>query len=133
MISCLRLSKKDESCILETGKVGEAMVTKVMSTTLAGIEGSRVICECDLSNGLPGFEIVGLPGASVRESRDRVRAAIRNCGFEFPMKRITINLAPAELKKEGPIYDLPILVGILSCSDQIPQPPEDACFLGSFR
>ena len=74
--------------------------------------------------------MVGLPDASVKESRDRVRAAVKNCGFEFPQRRITVNLAPGELKKEGPIYDLPILIGVLCASKQLPLPPEDACFIG---
>jgi len=106
------------------------MVTMIQSAGLAGIQGCRVVCECDLSNGLPRFDIVGLPDASVKEAQDRVRAAIKNCRFEFPMRRITINLAPAELKKEGAIYDLPILLGILTCSGQLPMPPADAVFLG---
>ena len=109
---------------------GESMVAKVNSTGLTGIEGHLVICECDLSGGLPRLDIVGLPGASVRESQDRVRAAAKNCGFQFPARRITINLAPGELRKEGPIYDLPIWAGILAASGQLPLPPEDSCMLG---
>ncbi len=106
------------------------MVAKVNSAGLTGIEGHLVICECDLSGGLPRLDIVGLPDASVRESQDRVRAAAKNCGFAFPARRITINLAPGELRKEGPIYDLPILTGILAASGQLPPPPEDSCMLG---
>ena len=79
------------------------MVTMIQSAGLTGIQGCRVVCECDLSNGLPRFDIVGLPDASVKEAQDRVRAAIKNCRFEFPMRRITINLAPAELRKEGAV------------------------------
>ena len=106
------------------------MVAKIITGGLRGIEGLRVLCECDLSNGLPAFEIVGLPDASVKEARDRVRSAVKNCGFEFPLRRITVNLAPADLKKEGPVYDLPVLLGILAASGQIPRPREDWCFLG---
>ncbi len=106
------------------------MVSKVNSAGFSGIEGHMVVCECDLSNGLPRFDIVGLPDASVRESQDRVRAAAKNCGFDFPSRRITINLAPGELRKEGPIYDLPMLMGVLVASQQLPAPPQDSCMLG---
>ena len=106
------------------------MVANIRSCGIVGIQGQPVLCQCDLSGGLPQFDIVGLPDASVRESRDRVRAAVKNCGFEFPQRRITVNLAPGELKKEGPVYDLPILVGVLCASKQLPLPPEDACFIG---
>ena len=106
------------------------MVANIHSCGITGIQGRAVLCQCDLSGGLPQFEVVGLPDASVKESRDRVRAAIRNCGFEFPQRRITVNLAPADLKKEGPVYDLPILIGLLCASGQLPLPPEDAGFLG---
>ncbi len=106
------------------------MVANIRSCGIAGIQGVSVICQCDLSGGLPQFDVVGLPDASVKESRDRVRSAIKNCGFEFPQRRITVNLAPADLKKEGPVYDLPILIGLLCASGQLTQPPEDACFLG---
>ena len=106
------------------------MVAKVHSAGLSGIQGRLIVCECDLSGGLPRFDIVGLPDASVRESQDRVRSAAKNCGFDFPARRITINLAPGELRKEGPIYDLPILAGVLAASEQLPPPPADSCMLG---
>lgn len=106
------------------------MVANIHSCGIVGIQGESVLCQCDLSGGLPQFDIVGLPDASVKEARDRVRAAVKNCGFNFPQRRITVNLAPGELKKEGPIYDLPILVGLLCASGQLPPPPEDAGFLG---
>ena len=106
------------------------MVSKVMAAGLRGIQGVPVLCECDLANGLPAFEIVGLPDASVKEARDRVRSAVKNCGFDFPLRRITVNLAPADLKKEGPVYDLPILLGILWASGQIPAVSPRKAFLG---
>ncbi len=96
------------------------MIEIVKSTVLHGLDGRIVQVEVDVSRGLPCFDIVGLPDTSVREAKDRVRAAIKNSGFEFPVKRITVNLAPADLKKEGPIYDLPIAVGILAATEQLP-------------
>lgn len=84
-----------------------------------GLDGKIVNVETDISNGLPSFSIVGLPDTTVRESKERIRAAIKNCGFSFPIKRITINLAPANTKKEGTHLDLPMAIGLLSASDQI--------------
>ncbi|OPX86706.1 MAG: Competence protein ComM [Pelotomaculum sp. PtaB.Bin104] len=95
------------------------MITIVKSTALHGLEGQIVNVEVDVSRGLPSFDLVGLPDASVREAKDRVRAAIKNSGFEFPVKRITVNLAPADIKKEGPVYDLPIAIGILAATGQV--------------
>lgn len=95
------------------------MVSKVKSCGLAGIEGFIIDVEVDLSSGLPAFDIVGLPDAGVKESRERVKAAIKNCGFNMPIKRIVVNMAPADVKKEGSIYDLPIAVALLSLSDQL--------------
>ncbi len=95
------------------------MVQAVRSLGLHGVEGYLVSAECDLSRGLPAFNIVGLPDAAVNEARERVRAAIKNCGFAFPVSRITVNLAPAHLKKAGTLYDLPILVGILCAGEQL--------------
>ena len=89
------------------GRMARCMVEKTYSMGLYGMEAFPVEVEADLSQGLPAFELVGLPDAAVKESRDRVRAAMKNCGFEFPVSRITMNLAPADKKKEGPIYDLP--------------------------
>lgn len=106
------------------------MVSKIKSAGITGIDGYELQVECDLANGLPGFEIVGLPDAAVKESRDRVRSAIKNCGFDFPLKRITVNLAPADLKKEGTVYDLPIFLGILSASYQISPINEKYTFIG---
>ena len=86
--------------------------------------------ECSISSGLPGFELVGLPDAAVRESRERVRAAIKNSGFRFPVSRITLNLAPAGTKKTGTLYDLPILLGILAAQELVRLPREPSAFLG---
>ena len=89
------------------------------SCGLAGIEGFIIDVEVDLSSGLPAFDIVGLPDAGVKESRERVKAAIKNCGFNMPIKRIVVNMAPGYVKKEGSVYDLPIAVALLSLSDQL--------------
>ena len=105
-------------------------MTQVHSLGLHGVEGYGVLCECDLSGGLPNFEIVGLPDTAVKEARDRVRAAVKNCGFQFPVSRITVNLAPADRKKGGTVYDLPILVGILAAQGELPRPEEDCAFVG---
>ncbi len=91
-------------------------LARVRSGALAGIDGIPVGVEVDIGNGLPAFNIVGLPDAAVQEARERVRSAIRNAGYEFPLRRITVNLAPADVRKEGPIYDLPIAVAILAAS-----------------
>jgi len=96
------------------------MFSKIATFALAGIEGLRVWVETDLDGGLPNFSLVGLPALSVKESRERVRAALRNSGFEFPIMRITVNLAPADLKKDGAAFDLAMAAGILASSEQIP-------------
>lgn len=106
------------------------MVVSVRSLGLTGIAGYAVSAECFLSGGLPAFDIVGLPDAAVREARERVRAAVKNCGAKFPVSRITVNLAPAGEKKAGTVYDLPILVGVLAAAGELPPPPGDAAFLG---
>ncbi len=97
------------------------MLAKIESLGIYGIDGFSVTVECDVSQGVPSFEIVGLPDAAVKESKERVRSAIKNSGLEFPMGRITVNLAPADIKKEGPVYDLPIAVGLLAATKQIPR------------
>lgn len=107
------------------------MFAKVNSLGLQGIDGFRVDVEADISGGLPKFDIVGLPDTAVKESKERVRAAIKNSGFTYPVSRITVNLAPADTKKEGSIYDLPILVGILLASGQIKAIPEKSAFIGA--
>lgn len=95
------------------------MLAKVSSCGIYGINGFSVEVECDVSAGIPSFEIVGLPDVAVKESKERVRSAIKNSGLEFPLSRITVNLAPADTKKEGPVYDLPIAVGLLAATGQI--------------
>ena len=106
------------------------MVVTVRSLGLTGIRGYEVTVECFLSGGLPAFDMVGLPDAAVKESRERVRAAVKNCGAKFPVSRITVNLAPARVRKEGTLYDLPILLGILAAAEELKPLPEDAAFLG---
>src|SRR5437660_8894589 len=95
------------------------MLAMARSCAVVGLEGALVEVEVDLANGMAAFMIVGLPDAAVNEAKERVRAAIKNSGCLFPFKRITVNLAPADLRKEGPAYDLPIAVGILLASGQI--------------
>ncbi|MEA4960612.1 YifB family Mg chelatase-like AAA ATPase, partial [Lutispora sp.] len=97
------------------------MIHKVNSCSIYGINGYIVEVEVDLSNGLPGFDIVGLPDATVKESKERVRAAIKNSDLQFPQKRITINLAPANIKKEGSVFDLAIAAGLLVSSMYFPE------------
>ena len=106
------------------------MVAKTYSMGTFGLEAFPVEVETDISSGLPAFEVVGLPDAAVKESRDRVRAAMKNCGFDFPVGRIVMNLAPADKRKEGPIYDLPLLLSLLKASDQLVCDIDDAVFLG---
>lgn len=95
------------------------MLSRIFSSTVLGIDAYIVEVEVDVSRGLPSFTIVGLPDKAVQEAKERVRSAIKNSNFEFPPGRITVNLAPADIKKEGPIFDLPIAVGILSATEQI--------------
>ncbi len=106
------------------------MFAKIRSLGLFGIGGYEVSAEIALSGGLPRFDIVGLPDAAVREARDRVHAAIKNIGLTYPVSVITANLAPADRKKAGTVYDLPILLGILIASGQTDAVPEDAAFIG---
>jgi magnesium chelatase family protein len=106
------------------------MLAKVNSCAVMGLDGYMVQVEVDISPGLPRFYVVGLPDEAVQEARERVRGAIRNSGFSFPMKRIAANLAPADLKKEGPAYDLSIAVGILLATEQIAADISKTVFLG---
>src|SRR5687768_2191024 len=95
------------------------MLATLESATVIGVDACRVHVEIDVSGGLPHFQLVGLPDASVRESRDRVRAAIRNSGYDFPVNRITINLAPGDVRKAGPAFDLPIALGMLAATGTV--------------
>ena len=106
------------------------MFAGLKSMGLRGIDGFIVEVEADLSQGLPGFDVVGLPDAAVRESRDRVRAAMKNAGFTYPVSRITVNLAPADVKKEGSVYDLPLLLGLLCASGQLRANMKHRAFVG---
>lgn len=106
------------------------MFAKAKSLGIFGMNSFSVVVEADLSSGLPRFDIVGLPDAAVKESRERVRASIKNCGFNFPVSRITVNIAPADVKKEGSVYDLPIAVAILKATGQIKADISDYAFIG---
>lgn len=108
------------------------MLSKVISCGRLGIEGYLMRVEVDVREGLPMMDVVGLPDAAVRESRERVRTAMKNSGYVFPVSQITVNLAPADIKKEGPWYDLPIALGILAASKQLPMESlTDALVLGA--
>jgi magnesium chelatase family protein len=106
------------------------VLAKVFSCAVIGLDGQVIEVEVDISAGLPSFTIVGLPDTAVQESRERVRSAIRNSGCFFPAKRVTVNLAPAHLKKAGPVYDLPIAIGILVSTGQISANLQKTIFLG---
>ena len=106
------------------------MFASVNSVGLFGLEAYIVAVEADLSAGLPRFDMVGLPDAAVSESRERVRAAIHNSGLEFPVSRITINLAPADIRKEGPVYDLPVLIALLKATGQLSCDTDSRAFVG---
>ena len=106
------------------------MVVTVRSLGLQGITGYGVAVECALSGGLPAFDVVGLPDAAVKEARERVRSAVKSCGGKLPVSRITVNLAPARLRKTGPVYDLPVLLALLCASGQLPSLNERFAFVG---
>lgn len=106
------------------------MVSKVLSATVVGLDGVLIEVETDILNGLPSFTIVGLPDKAVEESKERVRSAIKNSGAEFPTKRVTVNLAPGDLPKEGPSFDLPIAISILISSGQMQFDTDNALFVG---
>ena len=106
------------------------MISRLLSLGLNGISGYCVAVECFISGGLPAFDIVGLPDAAVKEARERVRAAIKNSGFKFPLSRITLNLAPANTRKSGTLYDLPILLGILVATEHCRLPKKPSAFVG---
>lgn len=106
------------------------MISTINSMGINGIEAFLVNIESDISQGMPACDIVGLPDASVKEAKNRVRSAIKSCGFTFPLARITINLAPADIRKIGSTYDLPILLSILTSSGQIPPISQKSVFVG---
>ena len=116
--------------LFEFDRDGAVMFCKIRSLGLYGVAGYEVGVECDLASGLPAFTVVGLPDTAVNEARERVRSAVKNCGFQFPVSRITVNLAPADRKKSGTIYDLPILVGILCAAGQARLEDPDCAFVG---
>ena len=106
------------------------MICSIKTLGITGIRGGGVVAECYISNGLPGFDIVGLPDAAVKEARERVRAAAKNSGLTFPTSRITVNLAPANLKKAGTHYDLPILLSIMAAAGGVRRPKSTSAFIG---
>ncbi len=106
------------------------MFSRIKSVGIFGMDSYMIEVEADISTGLPAFDIVGLPDTTVKESRDRVRAAIKNCGFKFPLGRITVNLAPADRKKEGSVYDLPVLLAILKSYNQLKADLNDIVVIG---
>ena len=106
------------------------MIAKVCSAGLCGVDGYLLTVECFYSGGLPRLDIVGLPDKAVSEAGERVRAAIKSCGYDWPPSRLVVNLAPADTRKEGSAYDLPILLAVLGATGQIDPPPADAVFLG---
>lgn len=111
--------------------MGRDMLAKITSATVIGIDASPIEVEVDIGAGLPGMNIVGLPDAGVKEGRIRIRGALENCGFKLPQRRIVVNLAPADLKKDGAAFDLPIAMGILQASEALPPGAlEDSVFLG---
>ncbi len=111
-----------------------AMLARVWSASLVGIDAVKVGVEVDIAGGLPGIVLVGLPSQEVQESKERVRTAIKNAGYAFPMRKIVVNLTPADLRKEGPCFDLPISVGVLAASEQANTDLlDDYLFLGKCR
>ena len=106
------------------------MIAKVQSYALSGLEGVCVTVEADISKGLPSYEMVGLPDTAVKESKERVRSAIKNSGLEFPTHRVTVNFAPASVKKEGSAFDLPVAVSLLLANGVLEADAKEYIFLG---
>ena len=106
------------------------MFAKVTSLGVTGLAGYLVQVETDLSGGLPQFNLVGLPDSAVKESSERVRSAVKNLHYQWPASRITVNLAPADVRKTGPVYDLPVFIGILAAQGKLPAPGSQRAFLG---
>ncbi len=109
------------------------MYAKVKSLGVFGLDAFGVTVECDISSGLPRFDLVGLPDAVVKESRERVRASVKNSHLDFPVSRITVNIAPADIKKEGSVYDLPVFIAILKASGQLKGDTDNFAFVGEIR
>lgn len=105
------------------------MLAKIRSAAVQGLEAYPIDVEVDVGGGLPAFAIVGLPDTAVQEAKERVRAAIRNSNYDVPSRKITVNLAPADVRKEGPAFDLPMAVGILAATEQIRAPHLDGTVL----
>ena len=105
------------------------MLARVLSSSVFGIDAYQVEVEVDIAQGLPAFATVGLPEGAVKESKDRVKAAIKNCGYDFPSRRITVNLAPADIKKEGAAFDLPMAIGILAATETVQKGKLDRYFI----
>jgi len=118
---CYILKKRDlcDKVLLKKGKEKEKVLAKILTSSYMGIKGFVVTVETDMTNGLPNFDIVGLPDVTIKESKERIKVAIKNSGFDFPNRRIIVNLAPASTKKEGSSFDLPIAISILKSSEQI--------------
>ena len=106
------------------------LFSRIVSLGLFGMESYEVIVEADISGGMPRFDIVGLPDTAVSESRERVRSAIKNTNLQYPSSRITVNLAPADIKKEGPLYDLPIFIALLCANEQLKGITDEMAFVG---
>ncbi len=106
------------------------LFSRIISLGLFGMEAYKVIVEADISGGMPRFDIVGLPDTAVSESRERVRSAIKNTNLQYPTSRITVNLAPADIKKEGPLYDLPIFIALLCANEQLKGVTDKMAFVG---
>lgn len=106
------------------------MYSNVKSLGIFGLNAFDVTVECDISSGLPRFDLVGLPDSAVKESRERVRASVKNCALDFPVSHITVNIAPADVKKEGALYDLPVFISILKASGQITESLDGCAFIG---
>ncbi len=128
--NCDTMDYEEASRWVSISGKGVEMLAKVLSCAVIGLEGAIVEVEVDISRGLPSLTIVGLPDAAVQESRERVRSAIKNSGLVYPGSRVTVNLAPADLRKEGPAYDLPIAVGLLIASEQIAADVSSSLFVG---
>ncbi len=128
MTSAAFLSRKAR--VQKGAQEGAGMFARLSSMGLFGMQAFEVEVEADISTGLPGFDVVGLPDAAVKEARERVRSSLRNCGMEVPLGRIVANLAPCDIRKEGPLYDLPLFLSIALASNQLDFDPTGMAFAG---